>query len=1133
MPQGRVTSSATRRHMTTLVLHTNWSASGAGVAGPALHVWAERGPVVPDDSPALIAGNGPFPHDFAASHDELLRVLGIDPAPLHITPSLLQVNIPSRNGRPAPSPALDLDLIDDLANSDDAVDSTGGTATTAATIAPAPTRLLSFHVPSLAVPAAAVATVLEAAESQAALSADGNGTHEANGHADHPRLRLGASAEFFAVAARFVRWLLVQQRVVPTLVQDLSGSLRGLWQPWLADEFVAARVVKLLAAMPPSARAGADFFKHEPWPILEDFLVRTLDAQCRGVMLLENMIDTIETRRATPDAHVLWLAGLLSGADGVAAIGGQRPNMLKKVRQWVGTLDQRDSGSPWRLMLKLAEPLDLSDVTEFAVPAEKLSWVLSFHLQSVENSAVTLDARDIWVLPTESASVAGLHVEKPQELLLAELARAARLFKALDSALNESEPAELELDTHRAYEFLREVRPILIEQGFGVSSPDWWESPASRLGVRLRIDSPEEAPDWVGAGPGGTSNARVGLETLVNYRWQVTIGDTTLSLEEFERLANLRSPLVLIGGRWVEVRPEDVKAAVEFIRENPGGSMEIGKALRLAYASDVRETGVPVLGMEATGWVAQVFGDANANQSLPILQPPPNFVGSLRPYQVKGLSWLAFLDRFGLGACLADDMGLGKTIQLLAMLLHERLAVAAKAESAHAGATPETPAPAARPLPTLLVVPMSVVGNWLRETHRFAPSLKVLIHHGPTRLLGEPLHTAALDADLVITTYALAHRDRQHIEKIPFARIALDEAQNIKNPIAKQTQAIRGFDAPRRLALTGTPIENRLSELWSIMEFLNPGLLGTGHDFRRKFSVPIEKFHDPHRAKQLRGIVQPFVLRRLKTDPNVIADLPEKLETKEYCYLTPEQAALYESTVKNMLAHAEETDGIQRRGVILAGLVKLKQICNHPHQYLKEHDAKHTAGAPADERRSGKCVRLMQMLDEVVAAGGQALVFSQFRQMGAILHSMLRQQLQREILFLHGGTPAKDRDAMVAAFQRNDGTAPVFILSLKAGGIGLNLTGANHVFHFDRWWNPAVENQATDRAFRIGQTRTVQVHKFVVAGTLEERIDQMIEQKSALADNVIGSGEAWLTELSLSQLKDVLTLRPDAITDDE
>ena len=422
---------------------------------------------------------------------------------------------------------------------------------------------------------------------------------------------------------------------------------------------------------------------------------------------------------------------------------------------------------------------------------------------------------------------------------------------------------------------------------------------------------------------------------------------------------------------------------------------------------------------------------------------------------------------------------------------------------------------------------MSVVGNWMHETKRFCPTLRMHVHHGVDRPVGDAFIEKATAADLVITTYALAHRDRETIERVPWHRIVLDEAQYIKNPQAKQTQAVRSLAADRRIALTGTPVENRLSELWSIMDFLNPGYLGGPTTFRTRFAVPVERYRDGRRAEQLRGLVRPFILRRLKTDPTVVADLPEKIESREYCHLTSEQATLYEQCVKRMLAEVERSEGIQRRGLVLATLIKLKQICNHPSQMLKDADGNVALG------RSGKCIRLVEMLSEVLAEGDRALVFTQFRQMGNILVQMLRRELGRDILFLHGGTPQKQRTAMVESFQSEKNTKhPVLVVSLKAGGVGLNLTNATHVFHFDRWWNPAVENQATDRAYRIGQTRTVQVHKFVVRGTLEERIDEMIEKKTELAEQIIGAGERWLTDLSTEDLRDILTLRQDAVGDE-
>jgi SNF2 family DNA or RNA helicase len=417
---------------------------------------------------------------------------------------------------------------------------------------------------------------------------------------------------------------------------------------------------------------------------------------------------------------------------------------------------------------------------------------------------------------------------------------------------------------------------------------------------------------------------------------------------------------------------------------------------------------------------------------------------------------------------------------------------------------------------------MSVVGNWQREAERFAPDLVVHMHHGAERLAGEDLTRAVTDADLVLTTYGLAARDQQALSAIEWGRVVLDEAQNVKNAAAKQTQAVRALKAGQRVALSGTPVENRLAELWSIMEFLNPGLLGPASAFRDRYAVPIERDGDEQAATRLRRATQPFLLRRLKTDRSIIADLPAKLEMKVLCNLTAEQASLYQAVVDDMLARIDGSEGIERRGLVLATMSKLKQVCNHPAQLLR--DGSRLAG------RSGKLARLEEILEEVLAGGDKALCFTQFAELGELLRAHLSGRFGREVLFLHGGTPKRGRDAMVARFQDEPQPA-LFVVSLKAGGTGLNLTAANHVVHFDRWWNPAVEDQATDRAFRIGQRKDVQVRKLVCIGTLEERIDALIEEKKALAKLVVGSGEGWLTELSTEQLRDLVTLAPEAVSE--
>jgi SNF2 family DNA or RNA helicase len=465
------------------------------------------------------------------------------------------------------------------------------------------------------------------------------------------------------------------------------------------------------------------------------------------------------------------------------------------------------------------------------------------------------------------------------------------------------------------------------------------------------------------------------------------------------------------------------------------------------------------------------------------------------------VAWLAFLAKFGFGACLADDMGLGKTIQALAYLLHEK-----EQERLNR--------------PALLICPTSVVGNWVKEAQRFAPTLRVRVHHGGSRIKSvKEFVDATKHADLVVSTYALARKDAALFAEHRWKGIILDEAQNIKNPDSLQSRAVRDLQGNFRMALTGTPVENRLSELWSIMQFLNPGYLGGLTEFHNRFAVPIETFHDTRAAETLRRLAQPFILRRLKSDPKIISDLPEKMEMKVFCTLTPEQATLYRAVVKDMMEKIEAAGGMSRRGLVLTALTKLKQVLNHPAQLLKDGSAL--------ENRSGKLERITEMLEEALSENDSALVFTQYRDMGEMLKKHFQKKLLQPTLFFHGGLSKLGRDDMLGRFQ--SGQERLMVLTLKAGGLGINLTRANHVFHFDRWWNPAVENQATDRAHRIGQTKKVQVHKLLCLGTLEEKIDAMIESKKSLTENVLGSGESWLTELSNMQLRDIFELREESL----
>ena len=480
---------------------------------------------------------------------------------------------------------------------------------------------------------------------------------------------------------------------------------------------------------------------------------------------------------------------------------------------------------------------------------------------------------------------------------------------------------------------------------------------------------------------------------------------------------------------------------------------------------------------------------------------PASVHAELREYQRRGVDWLYWMSRSGIGAVLADDMGLGKTLQLLSLLAVE------KERGEQTG-------------PTLVVAPTSVVGNWAREAQRFVPDFKVMVQHGSSRPRGEDFIKEANECDLVITTYGTVGRDFNDMGEVSWQRVVLDEAQAIKNSATRSSKAVRSLPSEHRVALTGTPVENRLSEMRSILDFCNPGVLGTASFFRNHFAKAIERNNDEEMSERLRQLTAPFILRRVKTDPNIIDDLPEKSEQILTVSMTTEQAALYKALVNQVKKDLQEATGINKRGLVLASLTRIKQICNHPAHYLGDNSPVTLKG----KHRSGKVKELMRIVDEATESGERLLVFTQYKAFGDILQPYLSDQLGREIPFLHGGVSKNKRDQMVEDFQSEDGP-PAMILSLKAGGTGLNLTAASIVVHMDRWWNPAVENQATDRAFRIGQRRNVQVYKMITAGTLEESIQDILDGKTQLAGAVVGEGEGWLTELDPDQLAALMSYR--------
>ena len=899
------------------------------------------------------------------------------------------------------------------------------------------------------------------------------------------RLLLGNDLRFWTSLARSTAEWLSDQRVVPTLVAEAPGRLEASWSHWAGDRDSRHRLELLAAGMPMAARCGRES-PGDAASVLDQCLAAWTDALVRSTLAEHDFGEALEEWRGSDDPHVVWLRGLLGPTGRIDAEGLELP---RRVRTWLSRLETDAPSGRNRLALRIEEPAASSFDED---RSGEVVWQIRFGLADPavtddERFGSWLAAEDIWA--GQFATPAG--GTPMEEVLLTELAAAARIWTPIERSLSDATPSGLALSTREIHALLSEHRPILEEAGIRVEVPAWWGDPSHRLGVKLHLDGEES--------PGGT-----GLDRVVNYRWDLVLGGESISFERFRSLAADGVPLVRLDGRWVEIRPDDLAAAKAFLERGISGQASLGEALRMAHGFDAAESALPRLGVEATGWIADLI-DGTSEARFEAIEPPDAFLGELRPYQRSGLSWLAFLDRLGLGACLADDMGLGKTIQLIALLQHERL-------------------DGARPGPTLIVAPMSVVGNWQREIGRFAPELSVHRHHGLDRPMGDRFVEIAGASDVVLTTYGLVGRDLELLQRQHWRRVVLDEAQHVKNPPTRQASAIRSLPCSQRIALTGTPVENRLSELWSIMDFCCPGYLGTSGDFRRRFAVPIERHRDPMQAERLRSLVRPFVLRRLKTDPTVISDLPPLVESRQQVPLTDEQTTLYESAVSGMLRNIDETTGMRRKGLVLAGLVRLKQICNHPAHFLGERLGE-SSSADAFASRSGKTLRLMEMLEEMIAAGDRALLFTQYREMGHLLAPLLRKAFDIDPIFLHGGVTSAKREQLVDRFQSDDPSCPIFILSLRAGGVGLNLTSARHVIHYDRWWNPAVENQATDRAFRIGQTRTVHVHKMIASGTLEERIDRMIEEKIELAKQVIGSGESWLTELSTNQLRDLLQLR--------
>ncbi|MDR1560245.1 MAG: DEAD/DEAH box helicase [Clostridiales bacterium] len=685
----------------------------------------------------------------------------------------------------------------------------------------------------------------------------------------------------------------------------------------------------------------------------------------------------------------------------------------------------------------------------------------------------TGDADNVSHLPLKNALLEHKNEQDKLIALLSAVGKAADKSPFISELVESGELfSPLRFTVKDAYTFLRETE-IYESCGVVCRIPDWWRK---KGGVRFSVSVGDAAP------------SKVGLDEILTFSPQAFLGDLEITREEIEEMLSQTAGLSFIKGKWVEVDHNKLKAALDaFNKINHMEGVSFAEAIRMQLGISDNLPVDESIGFEITNgqWLRSVRGQLLRPETSEPVSPGDGFMGKLRVYQQSGLNWLYQLSRLGFGALLADDMGLGKTVQILALLNYTRQNGSSK---------------------TLLIIPASLLHNWREEASRFAPYLRFRVIHSQKKDFNID------DADLFITTYGMTAR-LEVLSDFTWDLVILDEAQAIKNPSVKQTKAVKQLKARNKIAMTGTPVENRLTDLWSIFDFLNKGLLGTDNEFKSF----IKKLKDnPGGYSRLRDAVSPFILRRLKTDKSIISDLPDKVEVKAYTTLTKKQVVLYKTLIDEVKAALNSSDGIARKGVVLASIMKFKQICNHPDQYLGQKEYQ--------DKYSGKFEKLAEICDTIREKRERVLVFTQFQEMTAPLSNHLKSIFGREGLILHGGTPVNKRGELVERFNSDEYT-PYMVLSIKAGGVGLNLTAANHVIHFDRWWNPAIENQATDRAFRIGQQKNVMVHKFITTGTVEEKIDNMIEAKLKLAEDVIAaSGETWITEMDNDELMNLFRL---------